>query len=125
MRIRNLFLIHSLIAFLYSLGLLLIPQTMLFLYGITSTAGDRLIAQFFGAQLLASGMVTLLARDESPSSARSAITMSLMIASAVGVIVSIGGTLSGVMNALGWSAVVIYGFFAIGFAYFQFMATEE
>ena len=98
---------------------------MLFLYGITSTAGDRLIAQFFGAQLLASGMVTLLARDESASSARSAITISLMIASAVGVIVSIGGTLSDTMNALGWSAVIIYGFFAIAFAYFQFIATEE
>lgn len=125
MRLRNLFLIHSLIALLYSLGLLLIPQTMLFLYGITSTSGDRLLAQFFGVQLLTSGMATLLARDESASSARSAITLSILISSAVGLIVSIGGTLSGTMNALGWSAVVIYGFFAIAFAYFQFIATEE
>jgi len=125
MRIRNLFLIHSLIALLYSLGLLLIPQTMLFLYGITSTAGDRLLAQFFGVQLLMSGMATLLARDESASSARNAITMSIMISSAVGLIVSIGGTMSDTMNALGWSAVVIFGFFAVAFAYFQFIATEE
>ncbi len=125
MRIRNLFLIHSLIALLYSLGLLLIPQTMLFLYGVTSTAGDRLLAQFFGVQLLMSGMATLLARDESSSGARNAITLSILISSAVGLIVSIGGTMSGTMNALGWSAVVIYGFFAIAFAYFQFIAAEE
>ena len=125
MKLRNLFLIHSLIALLYSLGLLLIPQTMLFLYGITTTAGDRLLAQFFGVQLLTSGMATLLARDESASNARSAITLSILISSAVGLIVSIGGTLSGTMNALGWSAVVIYGFFAIAFAYFQFIGPAE
>lgn len=125
MKIRNLFLIHSLIALLYALGLLLIPQTMLFLYGIATTAGDRLLAQFFGVQLLASGMVTLLARDESASNARSAITLSLLISSAIGLVVSIGGTLSGAMNVLGWSAVVIYGFFAVAFAYFQFIGPAE
>ncbi len=125
MKLRNLFLIHSLIALLYSLGLLLIPQTMLFLYGITTTAGDRLLAQFFGVQLLTSGMATLLARDESASGARNAIALSILISSAVGLIVSIGGTLSGTMNALGWSAVVIYGFFAIAFAYFQFIGPAE
>ena len=125
MKLRNLFLIHSLIALLYSLGLLLIPQTMLFLYGITTTAGDRLLAQFFGVQLLTSGLVTLLARDESASSARNAITLSILISSAVGLIVSIGGTLAGTMNVLGWSAVVIYGFFAIAFAFFQFIGPAE
>ncbi len=125
MKLRNLFLIHSLIALLYSLGLLLIPQTMLFLYGITTTAGDRLLAQFFGVQLLTSGLVTLLARDESASSARNTITLSILISSAVGLIVSIGGTLAGTMNVLGWSAVVIYGFFAIAFAFFQFIGPAE
>ncbi len=125
MKLRNLFLIHSLIALLYSLGLLLIPQTMLFLYGITTTAGDRLLAQFFGVQLLTSGLVTLLARDESASGARNAITLSILISSAVGLIVSIGGTLAGTMNVLGWSAVVIYGFFAIAFAFFQFIGPAE
>ena len=125
MKLRNLFLIHSLIALLYSLGLLLIPQTMLFLYGITTTAGDRLLAQFFGVQLLTSGLVTLLARDESASSTRNAITLSILISSAVGLIVSIGGTLAGTMNVLGWSAVVIYGFFAIAFAFFQFIGPAE
>jgi len=125
MKLRNLFLLHSLIALLYSLGLLLIPPTMLFLYGLGSTAGDKLLAQFFGVQLLTSGLMTLLARDESASSARSAITLSIMISSAIGLIVSLGGTISGAMNALGWSAVAIYGFFAIAFAYFQFFAPAE
>ncbi len=125
MKLRNLFLIHSLVALLYSLGLLLIPQTMLFLYGMSTTAADKLLAQFFGAQLLTSGMVTLLTRDESASSARSAITLSILISSAVGLIVSIGGTLSHTMNALGWSAIVIFGFFAIAFAYFQFVGPTE
>jgi len=125
MKLRNLFLIHSLIALLYALCLLVIPKTLLFLYGFGVSPGEILLAQFFGTQLLVSGLVTLLARDADASSTRNAITISIMIANAIGLVVSIGGTLSNTMNALGWSAVVIYGFFAIAFAYFQFIGPAE
>jgi hypothetical protein len=39
----------------------------------------------------------------------------------IGLIVSLMGTLSGVVNAVGWSAVLIYLVLAAGYAYFQFM----
>lgn len=125
MKLRNLFLIHSLIALLYALCLLVIPKPLLFLYGLGSSAGDVLLAQFFGTQLLVSGLATLLARDAAASSARNAITLSILISSVIGLVVSIGGTISNTMNALGWSAVAIFGFFAIAFAYFQFIGPAE
>jgi len=35
------------------------------------------------------------------------------------------GTLGGVMNSVGWSAVAVYFLLALGFAYFQFMAPAK
>ncbi len=125
MKLRNLYLIHSLVAFVYALGVLLIPQTVLSLYGFGTSVGEKLLAQLFGVQLLTSGLVTFLARDVNDRSAINAINISVMVASAIGLIVSLGGTLGNVMNALGWTAVIIYAAFALAFAYFQFFLTEN
>ncbi len=111
-------------AFVFSFGLLLIPPTVLELYGFGVTPNEKLLAQFYGVHLLLAGLITLLGRDITEDRARYAINFSIMIADAIAAIVAIGGTLSGTMNALGWSAVVIYAFFAIAFAYFQFFVTE-
>ena len=125
MKLRSLYLIHSLVVFIYALGLLLIPPTILQLYGFGVSPGEKLLAQFFGVQLLTAGLVTLLARDVIETTARNAINISIVISYAIGLIISIGGTLSNTMNAIGWSAVVIYAAFAIAFAFFQFFVVEE
>jgi hypothetical protein len=49
--------------------------------------------------------------------ARRAIILAVFISDVIGVIVSVQGTLTGVMSTVGWSAVGIYLFFALGFAY--------
>jgi hypothetical protein len=43
-----------------------------------------------------------------------------LISQAVGFVVALLGTLSGVMNVAGWSAVAIYLLLGLGYAYFQF-----
>ena len=67
------------------------------------------------------GLITWLAKDMTGTGVRPIITGSL-IGNAVGTIVALMGTTSGVMNAAGWSAVAIYLLLTLGFAYFQFMA---
>jgi hypothetical protein len=43
----------------------------------------------------------------------------------IGFFVALQGQMSGDVNALGWSTVVIYGLFALGFAYFQFTSKSN
>jgi len=43
----------------------------------------------------------------------------------VGVIVSLGGVLSGAVNELGWVIVAVYLLLALGFGYFQFIGPAE
>ncbi len=121
MKLNTLLVINAVVALVYALGSLLVPATLLTLYGITSGPGEQLMAQFFGVALVAVGLLTWFARNVADASAQRAIILALLISDAVGIVVSLLGTLSGVMSVVGWSAVAIYLLLGLGYAYFQFM----
>ena len=90
-------------------------------YGFGGSDSEILLSRYFGVELLGPGVVTWLAKDLTGAMVAPLVTGNL-IGNAVGAIIALMGTLGGVMNAVGWSAVAIYIFLTLGFAYFQFMA---
>ena len=100
---------------------MLIPTTVVNLYGVTPGPAVNLVGQFFGVELIAVGLLSWLARNVMDSEAQGAITLAFLVSNVIGLIISIIGTLSGVLNTFGWSAVVIYLVLSLGYAYFQFM----
>jgi len=120
MKLKILLIINTIICFVYGIILVLTPATMLSLHSVTQGAGEKLMGQYFGSALLAIGLLTWFARNVVDSEAQRAIILSLLISDVIGAIVSVLGTVSGVMNAVGWSAVGIYSLLALGYAYFQF-----
>jgi hypothetical protein len=58
------------------------------------------------------------------SDAKQAIVKALFVAQSVGAIVCLMGTIGAVFGAMGWSAVIIYLFFAAGYGYFWFIKPE-
>ena len=118
---RTFLTIAALLALGYAAGLILIPAFMNSTYGLGGSDSEILLARFFGVELLVLGLVTWLAKDLTGAMLAPLITGNL-IGDAVGTVIALMGTLSGVMNAVGWSAVAIYAFLTLGFAYFQFMA---
>lgn len=121
MKLSNLLVINAIIALVYGIAFVLVPATVLSIYGMTPNPGMSLAGQFFGVALIGIGLVTWFARNVADSAAQRAIILGLLISDAVGVIVAVLGTLSSVMNTVGWSAVGIYLLLALGYAYFQFM----
>ena len=121
MNLRAFLIIASILALVYAAGLILMPAFMNSTYGFGGSGSEILLSRFFGVELLVLGLITWLAKDMTGSSVRPIITGSL-IGNAVGSIVALMGTMSGVMSAAGWSAVAIYLLLTLGFAYFQFMA---
>jgi uncharacterized membrane protein YfcA len=124
MKLSNLLIINAIIALIYGIGELLIPATMFSLYGVTHSPSASLMAQYFGLSLIAIGLLVWFARNVTDSKAQRAIILALLISDVIGVIVSVLGTVSGVMSAVGWSAVAIYLLLALGYAYFQFMKPD-
>jgi hypothetical protein len=124
MNLRTFLIIAAVLALVYGVGLVFMPATLLSMYGFGTGAGEKLLSQFFGTELLVLGVIVWLAKDLTGASVRPIITGNL-VGNAVGVIVSLMGALNGAMNAVGWSAVGIYIFLMLGFGYFQFMAPSK
>ena len=121
MIISTFFTIRSLVALAYALTLLLVPGPLLSLYGITPNPGINLMSQFPGVELIAVGFLCLNARKFTDTAVLRSILTSLLIAEVIGVVIAVFGTLSGVFNPLGWSIVLIYGLFSLGYSYFLFI----
>lgn len=121
MKLSNLLVINTIVALLYGISFVLVPATVLSIYGVTQGPAVELLGQYFGVALIGIGLLTWFARNVADSEAQRAIILALLISDVIGVIVSVLGTVSGVMNVVGWSAVGIYVLLALGFGYFQFV----
>lgn len=122
MKLRYVYIANSAVSLIFALGLLLAPALMLAIYGISgSSAADKLLGQLLGVHLLAGGLITLFAMDAGDGKTEQAITLSFFIANALGLIVTVGGTLTHTSTALGWIPAVVYLLLTLGFGYYRFM----
>jgi len=121
MKLSNLLGINAIVALVYGISFVLVPATVLSLYGMTQGTSEALAGQFFGVTLIGIGLLTWFVRNVTDSETQRAFTLALLISHIVGIIVAVLGTLSGAMSAFGWSAVGIYLLLALGYAYFHFM----
>ncbi len=125
MKLSVLFTINAVVATLFGLAFVLIPASGLAPYGIEANSETIAMSRLFGAALIGFGLITWFARNSEDSDARQAIVLGLFLSEIVGVIVALQMQISGVVNTLGWSTVVIYLFFAVGYGYFQFAKPKE
>lgn len=121
MTLRNLFIINVVIALFFGLSLALAPALLVSFYGVTLSQAGIWVARLWGAASLGYAVVTWFTRNAEESEARRAIVLGQFVHTTIGFIVSLLAQLSGVMNPLGWSIVVIYLLLALGYAYFQFV----
>ena len=121
MKFGNVLLVNAIVALVYGIGLVLLPATVLSIYGVTPGPAVNLAGQLFGVDLVHVGLICWFARNVSDSPAKRAIIIASLIGQLIGLVVSLMGTLSGVFNVVGWSAVGIYLVLALGYAYLQFM----
>ncbi len=125
MKLRTILTLNGIVASAYGISFLLVPSTVLSIYGVTQGPAEQLMGQFFGVALIGIGLLTWLAKEVTEVSTQRAMILALLISNLAGVIVSVLGTLSDVMSAVGWSAVVIYVVFGLGYGYFQFVKTSD
>jgi hypothetical protein len=121
MKASYLFILNAVIALIFGLAFVLIPEQTTTLYGVDLGEGGIFIGRLFGAALLAFAVVTWLVRNAADSPERQAIILGLFVGDVVGFVASLLAQLAGVSNALGWSTVAIYLILAVGFGYLRFI----
>jgi hypothetical protein len=118
MKFRTLMSIKAVICLFFGIGETLIPKILMSLYGATLEPGGAYMAQLFGQAFILIGLLLWLMRNTTDPATVRAFSMSLFIGDTFGLVVSIIAMLNGVMNALGWTTVILYLLIGFGFGYF-------
>ena len=106
------------VAAVYGIVGVLLPGFLLTNYGVSVDAAVTLMTRFFGATLIAWGLALWLVSDSTDWAALRGLLAAAVIADAIGLVISIVGTVAATMNAMGWSGVFIYAVLGLGALYF-------
>jgi len=115
MKLSTLFTINAVLSLLFGLGFLLAPAMQLEGFGATSSAPAELIARTYGGALLGVAVMLWMMRKTELSVARTAVVWGLIVQHAISAIVLALGITGGVLNGMGWIAVVLDVLLTVGF----------
>jgi hypothetical protein len=121
MKLKTLFVIDSILAFAFGLGLILLPGLMISMYGMDDSASVVYLYSLLGAAFLGNGIFRWLVRDSSEEIIVKTLPLAIFMEFTIATLVALKGQLVGGINALGWLNVGLYVLLAIGYAYFRFV----
>jgi hypothetical protein len=125
LNLRTVFLVNSVVLFVFALGLLLGPMPVLKLFGLSTGNTELLAAQFFGTALVSIALLTWFARDFTDQTASRATALALFFGAICGLVVTLLGTLSRVIRSNSWILILLYLLFIAAYGYLQFFKQSE
>ena len=120
MNYRIVFLINAFIAVLLGLGFLAVPDRILGQFGVDGYAATKLIAQFFGTAMLGLGLVLWFAKDVTDVNLQKWMGIALLVGAVAGLLITVMGTVSGVLRENWWMALVVYAILGAAYGYLLF-----
>jgi hypothetical protein len=118
MTIRIFLSIIGALGVIHGAAFIIAPYQVASTYGLEQSLAVAFVSRLFGGALVAWGAILWLARSFRDDAAVRAVLIATGVAEAVSLCVVILGTLAGTLNAMGWVAVLIYLFGAVGCLYF-------
>ncbi len=123
MNFRFLFVLNAILAAAAGVFFMVLPETVLTLFGTEVYVSTLFVARFLGGALLMSGILLWLLKEF--GGIQRTLGMTLLGGSVVGFALAlIGMTSSGVIRANGWVLLVIYGVFALAYAFLLFAQSQ-
>ena len=126
MNLTNLFRLHAILAAVYAVGLIAVPQRLIGLLTalpLNPVAVD--VARLFGAALILVAYIAWRASLLTDHDSRRMIAVGLFTYTILGMVIALLGQISGTWNALGWSTVISYLIFVFGYGYFLLLRPEK
>lgn len=117
MKLYTLMIITAVIAFIFGLGFILVPVSVVGLYGNTLEGVGVFIARYLGAALLGLSFLAWSTRKETDRE----VQVGFFFAMVLGLIVSLYDAIAGTHNILVWLNVLIYLLLGLGFGYYAFV----
>lgn len=125
MKLRHLFTVNLFLAIFFGLACALFPVWVVDLYGLQSNPASIWATRLVGGSILGFATLMWFGRRTESADARRAIALALLVQDVVGLLASIEIQLGGVIHALGWSNLALYGFLSLGYAYFLVLRRQD
>lgn len=121
MKLQHLFTINLFIAIFFGISCSLFASWVLQMYGLVPDDGAIWTTRLVGGSILGYASLMWFGRKAASVEARRAIALALLIQDIVGSGASIEIQLSGSINGLGWSNLILYGLLSFGYTYFLYI----
>ncbi len=126
MKLATYLAIAGAVAVLLGLEFLLVPGFGLRQYAIPTEPHNLMQARYFGAMVLAFGLVVWLARGTRDDVAVYApFWQASIVGNVLGAGISVWAALTGLQNEMVWSSVAIYGLFSLASLYYLLLPARR
>ena len=116
MRLNVVLIATTVLAGLFGLGFLFLPNQMLSLYGMQTDASGIWMGRYFGLTMVGIAAVAWVLRGVQDGQLQRQIAMAFLGFELLGLLVSLWGVFSPEGTSMVWLSVVIYGLLAAGYA---------
>jgi hypothetical protein len=114
----TLFLVALIVEAIFGIGFVLAPGAMLGPFGVTLNAIATTFARLFGSALISYPVLLWFARRSDKPEFKKGVAYSLFAYYVVSAVLLVIAQLTGQMNVLGWSVIVIHVVLLVWFGYF-------
>ncbi len=118
MKLRTWMSAKAVICFVFGLGFIVIPGTLLSFYAIAAAPGGIFMTRLLGASFIVIAFLLWSARYTTEVTTKLGVAMAVFVGDAAGFVIALIAQMSGAANVLGWSTVLLYLILAAGFGYF-------
>jgi hypothetical protein len=120
-KLRHLFTVNLVFAIFFGISCSVFAGWMLQLYGLKPDNAAIWTLRLAAGSILGFATLMWFGRKTASQETRRAIALALLAQDAIGFIASTEIQLSGSVNALGWSNLILYGLLALGYAFFLYI----
>ena len=124
MSYKVLFVLSAIVAVIFGLGLLIVPDRVLPLFGTTEQYASTIFAaRFFGFSTFAFGLTLWFAKDASDEKVQRNLGIANLIISVVGLGMALYATMAGnaVIRTNSWVPIVLFLLSGLGYGFMLFL----
>lgn len=115
---NTLFLVYFIVEAIFGIGFLFIPGLMMDPMGVTLDETSTTFARLFGSLIISIPVLLFFARKSTSAEFKRGVIYSIFIYLLASTIILLITQIKGLMNAMGWSIVILHLVFMLWFGYY-------
>ena len=115
---NTLFLVYLIVEAIFGIGFLFVPDLVMGPMGVTLDETSTSLARMFGSLLISIPVLVFFARKSSSTEFKRGVMYCVFIYLLASAVVLLITQIKGLMNAMGWSIVILHLVFMLWFSYY-------